>query len=559
MSTPRRNEPCHCGSGKKYKKCHGSFAAESQQELPPEVWQGIDQKLKEVMALKAQREKQQGLGRPIVSGAMGDTRFVGVGNNLHYSKNWKTFHDFLRHFFLDSLGRDWLKAQASLPPEQQHIVLRWHERAMQILLQEGKKVGEVHSAPMTGAARAFLNLAYNIYLIAHHDADPAIVASYIARLKSARPDDVTGALFETYAAAAFLKAGFSIEYEKEQGVTKSHVEFVATNPKTGAKFSVEVKARERSAVAAAEADPEIDDVKRLRVGNKLNKALGKEVKHTRMVLIEINIPDVLDSSLDYKRNMTGWPVQALEQIRYQEKVPFSGGDEKPRAYVIVTNHAFHNNLDAPDVAYQAFSTGFKMPDFCPDEPFKGYYALLQARERHSDMFSLLESLTTHYQIPATFDGELPEFAFGEQATPRLLFNRWYMVPMDDGRQVAGRLYEATVDEAQHQVIGFYELETGEHILARCPISEDELAAYRRAPDTFFGQIRPVSKPVKTVEDLCDFFHENHRKLAKEELLTALNGHPEFERLKTAEQKELAALWAEVCASSAFNLPRPTDS
>ena len=166
-------------------------------------------------------------------------------------------------------------------------------------------------------------------------------------------------------------------------MTKSHVEFVATNPKTGAKFSVEVKARERSASAAAEVDPEIDDVKRLRVGNKLNKALGKEVKHARVVLIEINIPDLLDTSLDYKRNMTGWPGQALEQIRYQEKIPFSGGEEKPSAYVIVSNHAFHNNLDAPDVGYQAFATGFKIPDFGPDKPFKSYYALLQARERHS--------------------------------------------------------------------------------------------------------------------------------------------------------------------------------
>jgi len=23
-ATPGRNDPCHCGSGKKYKKCHGA-------------------------------------------------------------------------------------------------------------------------------------------------------------------------------------------------------------------------------------------------------------------------------------------------------------------------------------------------------------------------------------------------------------------------------------------------------------------------------------------------------------------------------------------------------
>ena len=170
MSTPRRNEPCPCGSGKKYKKCHSSLSANGQEERL-DASQGIEQSyLREVKALEAQREKQQGLGRRIVSGAWNDTRFVAVGKTLHYSKNWKTFHDFLRHFFLDSLGRDWLSAQATLPPEQQHIVLRWHDRAMQNLLQGGKRVGEVHSARMTGAARAFLNLAYNLYLIAHQDA-----------------------------------------------------------------------------------------------------------------------------------------------------------------------------------------------------------------------------------------------------------------------------------------------------------------------------------------------------------------------------------------------------
>jgi hypothetical protein len=87
---------------------------------------GDEERLK---ALEAQREKQQGLGRPIISTAMGDTRFVAVGKNVQYAKNWKTFHDFLRHFFLDTLGRGWLKAQAALPPELQHIVLRWHDRA----------------------------------------------------------------------------------------------------------------------------------------------------------------------------------------------------------------------------------------------------------------------------------------------------------------------------------------------------------------------------------------------------------------------------------------------
>jgi hypothetical protein len=127
---------------------------------------------------------------------------------------------------------------------------------------------------MTGAVRAFINLAYNIYLIAHHTEKNGdeIVKGYIDRLKSTRSDALAGALFETYAAAAFLKAGFTLEFENERDGSVSHVEFVALYPKTGNRFSVEVKARDHASGAAYD---EVDDVKRLRVANKLNKGTAR--------------------------------------------------------------------------------------------------------------------------------------------------------------------------------------------------------------------------------------------------------------------------------------------
>ena len=67
---------------------------------------------------------------------------------------------------------------------------------------------------MTGAQRAFLNLAYNIYLIARHaepSAAKSLLATFIDKLKSERTDDFIGKLFETYAASAFLKAGYTID------------------------------------------------------------------------------------------------------------------------------------------------------------------------------------------------------------------------------------------------------------------------------------------------------------------------------------------------------------
>ena len=377
------------------------------------------------------------------------------------------------------------------------------------------------------------------------------------KLKSASAGNVTGALFETYAAAAFLKAGFYLDFEAEKGAaaTRPHVEFVANYPKTGKKFSVEVKAKDRSTGSSAENNSEQDDIKRLRVGDKLRAALAKHADHTRIVMIEINVPDLLDPATEKERQLTGWPAAALEQIRYQEQMPFGDGREKPMAYVVVTNHAFHSNLDAIDTALQVFATGFKIHDFCPDVPFNGYYAARQARARHAEVFTLLQSLKTHYEIPSSFDGEIPELAFGGEARFRLRFGRWYNVPTADGKEIPGRLYEASVDEVGKQAIGAYELATGEHVLVKSPLSDAELAAYRRYPETFFGEIRAVNKPATTLEELCDFFFENHKNFSKEQLLEALKQAPDYGRLLHAEQKELAAIYAERCALHFFNLSR----
>jgi len=137
--------------------------------------------------------------------------------------------------------------------------------------------------------------SFHTGIIAHHTEKngDAIVKRYVDRLKSTRSDDFAGALFETYAAAAFLKAGFTLAFENEQDGSLSHVEFIAHYPRTGNRFSVEVKARDRGTSVAGAAD--VDDVKRLRVANKLNKALGKKAAHTRVVMIEINVPDVVTS------------------------------------------------------------------------------------------------------------------------------------------------------------------------------------------------------------------------------------------------------------------------
>jgi SEC-C motif len=558
MAKIGRNQPCPCGSGTKFKKCCGAYDKTSPpRALNPRMDAAIAQKIREMNAREQQRQKQQGLGRGIVSWETGTGhRMVAVANRVHWSASWKTFHDFLRHFLIEKLGKEWWKAEVAKAQDERHPIVRWYEQAIADSKKHGVKQGDVYVSPMTGAQRAFLNLAYNVYLIAHH-ADGAIsdtvVSSYIDKLKSTRTDDFVGKLFETYAAAAFLKAGFTLEYEDEANGGSSHVEFVATYPATNKKFSVEVKTRNRS----KEEEGPVDDVKRLRVGNKLNKALAKTAAYTRVVMIEINVPDIVRS-----RDLRGWPQAALDQVRHVERLSAPDGSQKASAYVLVTNHAFHSNLDAVDVGAQVLATGCGIPDFGPDVALPGYKAVLESRERHSEMFALLDSMKAHYEIPSTFDGENPELAFlPPSEVPRLKFGETYRIPKPDGTEVLGRLYEATVMEKDKKVFGAYETQAGEHVIATTPVSDAELAAWRRHPDTFFGEVRHVGGSAETFLDLCDFFYGSYENTPRERLLELLKGARDFAALKELPQEELAIIYCERTAHAAFtqvsaNKPQP---
>jgi hypothetical protein len=476
---------------------------------------------------------------------------VAVGAKLHWQKEerWRTFHVFLNDHFLSWLGAKWVAEEKAKPAAERHTIIKWLEQSGADLAKYGKSGGGVRTGPMTGAIRAYLNLAYNIYLIGHNTPaqGDAVVRSYVRRLKSARSDDFVGAVFETYAAAAFLKAGFELEFENERDGSTSHVEFVATYPGTGKKFSVEVKARDWSSVSSRD-NPES---RRLRVASKLNQAVAKQAPYTRVVFIEINVPEIIQT-----RELTGWPETALREIRQNEQAP---GIDQKSAYVTVTNHAFHSNLDAISAGAQVLATGFNIPDFGPDVQFDSYRAVLEMRERHVEMFCLLRSMETHYEIPASFDGEMSDLAFVGDGLPRLRFGNMYLVPDKNGSEVAGRFYEATVNEANKMVYGVFELATGQHVIATVPMSDAEVAAYKRHPETFFGEVRRPSKQATSFVDLCDFFYEAYQKTDRDRLLQLMSGAPDYERLGGLTQKELAITYAERCAWQAFKQGQKKDT
>ena len=181
-----RNDPCICGSGRKFKHCHGGMQHTlpvilARDKLEKEIIQQGQRLFEKHKAQELQRQKQQGLGRPIISTEHKGYRFVAVGNQLHYGK-WKTFFDFLANYIKQTLGGEWGNAEIAKRLAERHPLMQWYDKICHLQAAHAKEPGALFSAPMTGAVSAYYRLAYNLYLIAHNGKD--IQTRLIARLKT---------------------------------------------------------------------------------------------------------------------------------------------------------------------------------------------------------------------------------------------------------------------------------------------------------------------------------------------------------------------------------------
>src|SRR5262249_44861610 len=148
--------------------------------------QRIEAQAKELLerhkAQESQRQRQQGLGHPIISIEFQGYRFVAVRNRLYYSKKWKTFTDFLGDYLKFRLGAEWGNAELTKPLQGRHPILQWCHHIARLQEQYPALPGKIHSAPMTGAMSAYFGLSYNLYLIDHNVKD--IGSRLIERLKN---------------------------------------------------------------------------------------------------------------------------------------------------------------------------------------------------------------------------------------------------------------------------------------------------------------------------------------------------------------------------------------
>jgi hypothetical protein len=282
-------------------------------------------------ALSHERQRQQGLGKPIQAFALKKGRAILIGRSLMLGE-WPTFTDFLLAYFAERVGRQWIASEMAKGADG-HIIGQWAS-AMRRAAESGVPPGTVIKRKINNGFRSILSTAYNLYLIEHHyeQYDEPLLERMTNRLRVS--EGFFSTLSEMNAAAVFLKAGFFLKYEDDFS-PGHHAEIVATSPDAGRRFSVEVKTR------SGDLDPARDSVLQIRLKNKLSQALKKDLPWTRVVFIDINLPDVIvDRPDDALTNAL------LAQVEDAENTLKVQGKPAPPAYLFLINQPFHHNYDS---------------------------------------------------------------------------------------------------------------------------------------------------------------------------------------------------------------------
>lgn len=473
----------------------------------------------------------QGLGRPIISFEHQGNRFVAVGSQLHWSKNWRTFHDFLFGYIKQVFTPEWGNAELKKDLAQRHPVMQWYQKLCDFQKVHGHGDGKVHSGEMTGSIKAYLALAYDLYLCAHN---ARLVPLLLKRLKS--PKTFEGALYETFVIGMFAKAGFKIEMEEEDDSSTAHCEFVAIHLETGRKFSVEAKAvTSDSKRAGATSEPP-------RIREKIYRALAKDLPHERIVFIELNRAQTLSAD-----GIPDWVPLVDAEIKDAERTLTISGAPAPPAYIFVTNRDYLHNLDAPASLDMLFANGFKIDDFAPRAPVP-ILKLVDARERHIELHWLMQAMQKHGQIPSTFDDKTPEEAFHNlNASDRLQIGQSYQIPDKQGNVINGVLTDGTVNVAQRKAYCSFFLANGDSVLVARELSDCDIVLYNSSPDSYFGVVKPVSKVVANALEAFDSFYNCYKNTLRETLLKLMASWPDPNSRNQLSQDELARQYSAAMA------------
>ncbi|MFZ3351431.1 MAG: SEC-C domain-containing protein [Xanthobacteraceae bacterium] len=537
MAKIGRNEPCPCGSGLKYKKCHGSYGG-SPVEAAGKAVPNLQHVAEQMRARERIRQTQQGLGRPIVGLKSGGRQIVAVGNKVYFSDKWKTFPDFLADYMKQKLGSDWGNAEIAKPFAERNPLMQWYDAYCKYQQATIATPGEVCNANVSGVVACYLGLAYSLYLLDHN---VEIQDRLIARLRD--PRNFQGAFYELFVANILIRAGFQLTLEDESDGKSKHCEFATVSRETGRKYSVEAKMGSSAGVLGKTRLDGGSGRKALgRLIPNLNNALAKPAVGERLIFIDLNV----DPKFDHNNKPT-WSDAAVERIDRYEATELPKGVS---AYLFLTNIGFHRNLDGtPAPAMLPFGLG--IPDF--NRP--GYMrlsAIYRQKRKHIDAHHIGESFLNYTKFPTTFDGSLPSEAFGG-ASSRVKIGESYLFQNVGGVDMVGTVTYATVWESEKRAAISVTFTDGTSRIITQPMANAEFTDFKAHPDAYFGRILPVNRRVENQYELFEFFIEANRGLSRAILLQCLHKLADFDPLGIVSDEDLLA---EYCEALVAAVPDP---
>jgi hypothetical protein len=376
-----RNSLCPCGSGKKYKRCC------LERQSPMAIPERIRLEIAGAQRREAERIEKYGYVKaPIWTRHAGQT-VVAVGSRILYHPKWKTFHDFLFCYIGAVFEKDWFASEKSKPLEERHPLMQWYQIWFDFWASHRTDVplGAINKVEAPPAqVSALLSFAYDLYTLEQHS---LLSKRLVDRLQ--RKEHFQGARYETYVAAALVRAGFTITPEDEDDFSSTHCELTAIHRQTGKKYAVEAKSRHRTGHLGHAGRPKPLEEIEADITGLFVPALRKSAKHDRIVFIDINVPPSESSILE-----SDWFNKLGSQVNRFERNPQT--KDLPGAIVFFTNFPYHfiENGDPLHGSSVAF-TGFNIPEF--HVPSGGNASLVSAK--FPEVLALHDSVLRHTQVP----------------------------------------------------------------------------------------------------------------------------------------------------------------
>ncbi|MHB1407442.1 MAG: SEC-C domain-containing protein [Desulfitobacteriaceae bacterium] len=271
----RRNDPCYCGSGKKYKKC----CINKQADIPETV---LSELLKQQVP-----EPNLNLVPSIIWKGF---RWRSIWNKMYHRPINETFHEFLINVLLWTLGKEWHEKEIYTEPTDRHIIMNWlflysdWQKTTQI--PENQYGENLWGARPSGIVQALLSVAYDLFCLQTVNKLPGFLIKKIQNKQ-----EFQGARYEIAVAAIMARSGFDITFLDDIKKSVKHCEFIAYHRKSGIEVGVEAKSRRRKGILHESGEFDINGEIRGDIWNLYNKARSQKPDGLPyLIFIDLNLP-----------------------------------------------------------------------------------------------------------------------------------------------------------------------------------------------------------------------------------------------------------------------------